>query len=242
MKSSWTLLLSLALALLRLFMRATGGEKPKPKLEPPDKELDLTNRFDSIYEKEGHGIPVSFLRTLAKRESASNPSEASGPAWGLLQVGIDRRAGNVLKSYNKRFGTSYTKSDMLNPTLNVRVATDLLSRIVKLYKREGIKTDWRNGNFVGLVVAGWNSGYSIKTGVVGVVRYLRGRRLPVTLENVYKYAKAAGMTRHLSNEKKQKWHRGVVRSYFDEPEIPHAVRRFEPTWLPLALLAFMLTR
>jgi len=196
--------------------------------------------YDDIFRTEGHGIPVPFLCALARRESNNNPSEATGPAWGLLQVGIDSRAGNVLKEYNSRNGTDYQPSDVLDPRINVRVATDLLARIVRLYRAKGLVEDWQNANWAGLVVAGWNSGYSTKAGVLRVVDYLRERAIPVTLDSVYSNAKAAGATKHLQSPKKREWQRSVVQAYFRELGKP--LSKDGDAWLPLAILALLLLR
>lgn len=201
-----------------------------------------SQKFDKIFEKEGHGLPVPFLRALAKRESNLNPKDSKGPAWGLLQVGINANAGNVLSSYNHRHGTSLTKSDMLDPAKNVRVASDLLSRIVSLYNQEGIKTDWGNGNFIGLVVAGWNSGYSRKAGTIKVIRHLAKAGLPVTHENVFSHSKAAGATKHLGNPKKLAWQKGVVALALKEfgKGADTNDKGDSTTWLPVLLLLLLL--
>lgn len=201
-----------------------------------------SQKFDKVFEKEGHGLPVPFLRALAKRESNLNPKDDKGPAWGLLQVGINANAGNVLSSYNHRHGTSLTKSDMLDPAKNVRVASDLLSRIVAMYKREGIATNWDNGNFIGLVVAGWNSGYSAKAGTVKVIRHLVKNGLPVTHENLFRHSLAAGATKHLRNAKKLAWQQGVVRLALKEfgKGADTINDKGDSTWLPVLLLLLLL--
>jgi len=202
--------------------------------------------FDRIFLEEGRGIPLPFLRALAYRESRNNPKQATGPAWGLLQVGIDKRAGNVLKSYNQRFGTDYTKQDMLNPRLNVIVASELLARIVKMFIAEGLEPNWQNGNWIGLVTAAWNAGYSRKAGVVKVIRYLKKEGIPVTLSAVYHNAKAAGggkgFVKRMKQPKRQRWHRAVVASTFKEQGIPASLEtEGQNEWLPL-LLALLLLR
>jgi len=201
-------------------------------------EFEVRSAYDEIFAEEGRGLPVAFLRALAIRESQLNPNDRQGPAWGLMQVGIDRRAGNVLAEYNRRHGTHLTKQDMLTPRYNVRVASDLLRRIVDLYERGGIRPDWDNGNYVQLVVAGWNSGYSRKAGVMKVVDYLRRHDLPVTAARVYSAAKAAGATRHLQSAKKQRWQRSVVERYWKE----RGVRSGGSTWVPIVLVALLLLR
>lgn len=221
----------------------------KPKEEPKQEVA----RFDKIFAEEGSGIPLAYLRALAYRESRNNPLDAKGPAWGLLQVGIDKRAGNVLSSYNERLGKTLTKSDMLDPRLNTRVAAELLRRIIEMHIVEGLTPDWTNGNWVGLITAGWNTGYSRKAGTIRTIRYLKKHGIPITLEAVYKNAaKAAPATKsgrafvkRISQTRRQKWHRAVVRSTFKEQGMPTTgVSTGEGTtdssWMPLLLLALLL--
>ncbi len=218
--------------------------------EDPEPEV---GKFDKFFAEEGGGIPLAFLRALAFRESRNNPREAKGPAWGLLQVGIDKRAGNVLSSYNERLGKSLTKADMLDPRLNTRVAAELLRRIIEMHVSEGLVPDWTNGNWIGLITAGWNTGYSRKAGTIRTIRYLKEHAIPVTLQAVYaNAAKAAPKTKsgrafvkRISQKRRQKWHRAVVRSTFKEQGMPSTgVSTGEGTtdnsWMPLLLLALLL--
>ena len=90
---------------LYLVLRSSSVEKVSRgrwTLSPKNSEV---GPFDKIFLAEGQGIPVPYLRALAKRESNNNPREQKGPAWGLLQVGVSPKAGDVLKGYNKRYGT-----------------------------------------------------------------------------------------------------------------------------------------
>lgn len=201
--------------------------------------------FDRIFLEEGRGLPLSFLRALAYRESRNNPKQATGPAWGLLQVGISKGAGNVLKSYNQRFKTTYTKHDMLDPRINVRVASELLARIVKMLIREGLEPNWQNGNWIGVLTAAWNAGYSYKAGVLKVVRWLKKEGIPITLSAVYHNVKAAGggrgFVKRMNQQKRRKWHRAVVASTFKEQGIPVSLEaEGKKEWLPLLLLALLL--
>ncbi len=210
----------------------------------------MTRQFDRIFREEGKGLPLPFLRALAYSESRNNPNQASGPAWGLLQVGINENAGNVLKSYNKRHGTDYTRRDVLDPRVNVRIAGELLRTIVRMFKAEGLEPNWDNGNFIGLVTAAWNAGYSRKVGVVHTIRFLKKNGIPVTLAAVYQNTpKAAPKTKagrafikRMAQPKRQKWHRSVVRRTFAEQGILPSLQTKEKTWLPLALLALLLLR
>jgi len=219
--------------------------------EPKEDETEEVGKFDKIFAEEGKGLPLAFLRALAWRESKNNPLEASGPAWGLLQVGIDRRAGNVLKSYNERHNLSLKKQDMLDPRLNTRVASELLRKIVALHKKEGLTEDWTNGNWTGLIAIGWNTGYSYKAGSLRTLRYLKKHGIPITMQAMYaNAAKAAPKTdsgrrfvKRMAQKRRQKWHRGVVRSTFKEQGLPSdltAEGTTDSSWMPLLLLALLL--
>lgn len=177
----------------------------------------LTRQFDPLFRRHGAGLPVNFLRALAKKESGLNPTLTGGSYWGILQVGYN----NVLPGFNARKGTSYTKNDLLDPDKNIRVATDLLGRIVASYKRNhsnvaNMQPNWSNPEFVKLLLAGWNSGYSEAGGVGRVASYLEKRGIPVTHDNVFKHARAAGATKHLSNTSKQRWQAQVADLFYQE--------------------------
>jgi hypothetical protein len=132
----------------------------------------------------------------------------------------------VRRSYNERKGTNISRQDLLDPRINVQIAGDLLSRIAHLFDSQhgprapNMRQNWNNPEFVRLVVAGWNSGYSERAGVGRVARYLEDRGIPVTHNNVFKYAAQAGATRHLQNETKRRWQRTVVDLYMAQPDRP----------------------
>jgi hypothetical protein len=176
--------------------------------------MALPRTFDAIFARYAGRLPVTYLRTLAKRESNLNPREAKDPAWGLMQV-----VPSVRESYNKRRGTSYTQSDLLDPDVNVKIASDLLNRIVVAYGKHrdpNLQENWHNPEFVALVTAGWNSGYSEAAGVGHVASYLEARGIPVTHDNVFRYAGAAGGTKHLQNDAKRTWQKSVVDLFYRE--------------------------
>lgn len=161
-------------------------------------------------------MPVAFLRALGKRESNLNPAEAKDPAWGLLQV-----IPSVRTSHNKRRGTSYSQGDLLDPEINVRIVTDLLNRIVTAYGKHpsaNMQEDWTNPEFVNLITAGWNSGYSEAAGVGHVASWLEAHGIPVTHDAVFEYAGPAAGTRHLQNDKKRSWQKTVTELYFAQPD------------------------
>lgn len=176
---------------------------------------DVSRTYDAIFARHAGAIPVNYLRALAYRESSLNPRETGGSYWGLLQVGLN----NVLPSYNARHGTNYTGSDLLNPDVNVKIAADLLNRIAVAYAKHpsaNMKPNWHNPEFVKLLTAGWNSGYSESGGVGRVATYLEQRSIPVTHDNVFTYAAAAGATKHLSNPTKHQWQRSVADLFYKE--------------------------
>jgi len=207
-------------------------------------------------------LPVAFLRALAKSESSLNPSESNGPAWGLMQVGIDGfedseyapirskapkgTSGKVLKCWNRRFPALATLPPGIvgpdNANLNVQIATELLARITKVLKDEGLgggAFNWESADHVGLLVAGWNGGYSKEAGVGRMIKWLTDNGIDHTLDNVYNFADRArveigefkfkkpysqltkkqkknSLSFFLSNSTKHTWWKKVVRRYFAE--------------------------
>jgi hypothetical protein len=180
----------------------------------------LSTQFDPLFRKYGARVPVAYLRALSKRESNQNPQSGGGSYWGLLQVGYK----NVLPSYNQRRGTSYSPNDLFDPDINVKIATDLLNRIVVAFGKHpssNLKEDWTNPEFVKLLTAGWNSGYSEAAGVGRVASWLEAKGIPVTHENVFTYAAQAGGTKYLQREqydKKRRWQKSVADLYFAQPD------------------------
>lgn len=193
---------------------------------------DVTRKFDPLFAKHAGILPVPFLRALAKRESNMNPKESKASFWGILQVGW-RGKNSVLKGYNDRFGTHFTKEDLLNPDINIMIASDLINRIAKAYGKlakenpilmRNMIPNFQNKEFVKLLLAGWNSGYSLGGGVQRVARYLAKRGIPVTHDSVFANALNAGATKFLQASVpgkageharlKQRWQRGVAALYF----------------------------
>lgn len=177
--------------------------------------MALPRTYDHIFSRHRGVLPLNYVRALSQRESNLNPKSGGGTYWGLLQVGYT----NVLPSYNKRHGTSYSAQDLFDPDVNVKIATDLLNRIVIAYSKHphwNMRENWRNPEFVKLVTAGWNSGYSEAAGVGKVASWLESNSIPVTHDNVFRYAGAAGGTKHLSNTAKQRWQRSVSDLFYAE--------------------------
>lgn len=193
---------------------------------------NITRKFDPLFAKHAGILPVPFLRALAKGESNMNPNESKASFWGILQVGW-RGKNAVLKGFNERFNTSFTKEDLLNPDINIRVASELINRIARNYKdlanenpalMHNMIPNFQNKEFVKLLLAGWNSGYSRAGGVQRVARFLAKNGIPVTHDSVFANANRAGATKFLrasvpgkSGEHariKQRWQRGVAARFF----------------------------
>ena len=199
------------------------GDKPAncahlastPTGQPPAKDSrSISRRFDPIFERHRGSIPLAYLRALAWRESAMNAKEASGPAWGLMQV-----VEAVRLDYNRANRTSYTRVDLLDPEINVAIATSLLRRIIASYGKNhplvpNLQEDWSNRPFVELLTFGWNAGYSEAGGVGRVARHLEARGITdITIDLVRECAAAAGASKHLSRSDKVAWCKGVASLY-----------------------------
>jgi len=197
--------------------------------KPTDK---ISRKYDDLFAKHAGLLPVPFLRALAKSESNMNPAENKGSFWGILQVGW-RGKNSVLKGYNTRHNTNYTKGNLFNPDINIMIASDLINRIAKAYAKlyeenpkmmRNMFPDFKNKEFVKLLLAGWNSGYSKAGGVQRVARYLAKNGIPVTHDAVFANAAKAGATKFLRASVpgkagehariKQRWQRGVAAKYF----------------------------
>lgn len=177
----------------------------------------LTTKYDSLFRQYGVPIPAAYLRALGYKESGLNAADSSG-AIGLLSI-----EGVVRDAYNQRHGTAYTNADLLNPAINITVVADHLKTIAgRLAKHpsKNLQIDWTNPEFVRLLTAGWNSGHSEAAGVGHVASYLEANHIPVTHDNVFKYAAAAGGTKYLQNTAKQLWQRAVTDLYFAQPDAP----------------------
>ena len=177
----------------------------------------LTTKYDSIFAQYGRPIPAAYLRALGYKESGLNAADTSG-AMGLLSI-----EPVVMESYNKRHGTDYVRSDLANPVVNVAIVADHLKYIAGRFAKHpspNMKTDWSNPEFVRLLTAGWNSGHSEAAGVGYMASWLEARHMPVTHDNIFRYAAQAGGTKYLQNTAKQLWQRAVVDLYYAQPDAP----------------------
>lgn len=183
-------------------------------LVPPPR---LSQEFDGLFAKHGAGIPVPYLRALAQAESGMNPHDV----MGLINVTSIARL-----DYNLRNRTSITREQMRDPAVNIRVAADILRVIIRSYEANHgtvrhFREKWDDRAFVELLTFGWNAGHSQSTGVGRVVRYVR--RLPVgirpteiTADVIFRFARLAGASPHLSNARKLAYSKGVAATYFRE--------------------------
>lgn len=182
--------------------------------------MALSTEYDPIFRRYAGRLPVAFLRALSYRESGQRPDlvmpGGAGAARGLLQV-----VGVVREDFNRRHGTSYGPDDLLDPEINVRMAAEVLNSIDLAYQKhpsKNMKESWGNPEFVKLLTAGWNSGYSESAGVGRVASYLEQRGIPVTHDAVFENAAAAGGTRYLQDGDKQAWQRTVASLYYSQPD------------------------
>ncbi len=189
-----------------------GSRGKRPRLRA------ISRRFDSVFAEHAKGLPLPYLRALAKRESNMNPRETDGPAWGLMQV-----IEVVRRDHNKDFGTNYSRRDLLTPSVNVEIAATLLRRIVRSFQRNhpdvpNMRQDWTNPRFVELLTFAWNAGWSERGGIGRVARYLkkRGKAKEITVELVRANARNAGAIRFLSETGRMRWSKSVARFYMSE--------------------------
>lgn len=143
-------------------------------------------------------------------------STSPNAARGLMQV-----VGVVRQDYNQRNGTAYTADDLLNPEINVKLAAAVLNQIVTAYGKHpspNMRENWGNPEYVKLVTAGWNGGYSESAGVGKVASYLEQRGMPVTHDSVYANAAAAGGVVYLQLDGRRAWQRSVSDLYFAQPD------------------------
>lgn len=180
----------------------------------------LSTAFDPIFASFAGALPVAFLRALSYRESSMRPDLHDGPAVGLLQV-----VPVLQKEWNQRTGQAVTQTDLLNPATNTKIAADLLNRIIQIYGKlapqaPNLQMNWGNPEFVKLLVAGWNSGYSDSpgTGVAHVARWLIENGIPVTHDNIFAYAAQAGGVRWLQDPSRQSWQRSVADLFYQQPD------------------------
>lgn len=175
-------------------------------------------RYLDLFETWGNGLPVEYLNALAKKESDLDHTDQGGSCWGILQV-----CPVVYKGYNKRFGTSYVREDMLKPAVNITIATELIARIASVYGTKHRRAfpngaDWGSRRFVEIVTLGWNAGYSERRGVGSVLTELEQQGVApehITIDRVHQEAVAMGdrVSHWLHSSAKVSWCKKVASLY-----------------------------
>lgn len=174
--------------------------------------MAITRKYDSLFRSLASSIPLTYMRALAYRESGMDPrAQAPGGGTGLMQI-----TGIALKDFNQNNTKSYSRWHMVLPKANVEVAGWLLRRIINAYGKspsKNLQENWGNPEFVKILTAGWNDGW---VAVLRVDKYLRARGIPVTHDNVYRYASNAGVTRALQDDQKRLWQKKVAQTFYNE--------------------------
>lgn len=175
--------------------------------------------------EERTGIPAAYYYALARAESGFNPRLVmpGGGAIGLMQT-----VNSVIAGFNKATNSSLTRDDMLNPRLNVRVASWMLGRIRDIWKRHGITIDWKKPSDVAMFTQGWNSGpwgmlrlllWQKKLGVISNVDTIRKfARDVIRVGEPFGYvdaglSKLSPRSYRWLADRKTTWAKGVARNY-----------------------------
>lgn len=208
--------------------------------------INISHAFDPIFEKYKGNIPVAYLRTLGYFESRLNPKGTTprSSARGLMQV-----VSMVRKDYNERHGTNYTPDDLFNPDINVKIAADLLNRIVTAYANylpDTLSPDWTSPRYVTLVTLGWNAGYSRAAGVQFIAKKLREEGVPpgeITAQRVIAASKRVGANNKWSKydmAAKLAWAKRITNTYLRlQPEGPRIAKAKSSGGMVLAGVAFL---
>ena len=164
--------------------------------------------LDPIFRQYGRGLPLAYLRALATAESGLTPTHP----MGVLNI-----TTVALKEYNAH-NLAVAAGHLAQPQIATTVASWILREVIASYRKHHpnaptLREDWASRDFVELLTAGWNAGYSEARGVGLVARYLTARGLPVTLDTVWQYAAAAGAVSWLSNPAKHAFARKVAAHY-----------------------------
>lgn len=203
--------------------------------------MALSRKYDYAL-KLASELPLPYVRALAKRESNLDPRNVTPPgappdrgARGLMQVmNVNRR------DYNDAHGTDWTSADMLDPRKNVRVFSDTVRRMLRVYRRDGIvgeKLPTTERELL-LITAGWNSGYG---DVVRIADYLRRHDLAVNHDNLFRYAgEALADPGNRWTDAKRTWQRSVVRLY--ERELNSDNDTEGDAWWTIAALWILFSR
>lgn len=195
---------------------AIEASKPDPVPAAPSQGNGpgLTRAFDAIFAQHGRGIPVAYLRALGHAESGLRADDPRG----LVNV-----VSIALADYNWRHPAAPIEAARLrDPIASVTVAADILRTVITSYARHhpdvvNLREDWSNPRFIELLTAGWNAGFSERTGVGRVVARLVARGPgDITVDDVFAAARDAGAASTLTNPAKLAFAKKVAASYARE--------------------------
>ena len=176
--------------------------------EAPDPRAAIY--LDQIFARHGRGLPVAYLRALARAESGLNAFDPKG-VINVVKVALDE--------YNRlNPGVMVESGRLRDPAVSVSVAAWILHRIIASYRAHhadvvNLREDWNNPRFVELLSAGWNAGFSERAGVGRVVDYLKAHRQEISIDNVWRFARQAGAADTLSNPHKLRFARRVAEDF-----------------------------
>ena len=124
----------------------------------------IPRTFDDAMGANRGTVPLAFLRALAWSESSMNPT-AQAP--GSSAVGLFQILQWTLQDFERRH--DFPGMDRTNPSDATALAVDLLDQMVRTYAARGLREDWSDPNFVGLVALGYKAGWSNVQGVAHVL-------------------------------------------------------------------------
>jgi hypothetical protein len=172
----------------------------------------MSNRFQQLLAEMAAGIPPAYLAAVAEAESAFNPQATNGHAAGLFQI-----TPPVLKDYNDHHGTAYTRTDLLDPLLNTRIAVEHIHAILDLYSTiPALRPDWSDRRWIELLTLGWNAGH---VGVARVVRAMQRADVPTdrtTADTVHTAALALPNPGYLADPKHVRFAKAITASFFGD--------------------------
>ncbi|MEZ4404485.1 MAG: peptidoglycan DD-metalloendopeptidase family protein [Kofleriaceae bacterium] len=166
--------------------------------------------LDQIFAAYGRGIPVAYLRALARAESGLQPHHPMG-VINVVKVALD--------AYRDRHPTSAVRAtDLRDPVVSVTVAADHLRMIGAALATNhpdvrNLQEDWRNPRYVELLTAAWNSGHSERAGVGRGAAWLAAHGQEVTVTNLWRFAREAGLASTFTNRRKLEFATRVAEEY-----------------------------
>ncbi len=151
---------------------------------PPSASSPTASRtYDALFCHFGElaQLPPALLKAVAVVESSLNPA-AQAPDSSA--IGLGQITTVALREFNRRMHVDYTLEELTDPALNLQIVSFVLTCAVTALKKAGLKEDWLDPLWVGLVCLGYTAGYSARQGVAGLVQALQRRGEPITLEAV----------------------------------------------------------